>query len=580
MKLNTIRASKPSTDAPPSNQKTPFTIWVLMTALLLAFTVENVIEMRRESSTSDELVKLAGGYSCLLKGDLRLNRLHPPLLKIISALPLLALHPKIDFTDPAWEKPPKQWKFSSHFLYSNNADQLLFWGRIPVLLLALWLGFFIFRWAQRLYGSIAGLFALALYSFSPNFIAHSHLITLDAGVAALVTISFYFLWSHFRSGEKLALLWSALFMAAALASKYSSFGMLPCFVFLLWIVYRRDSLKSVVSASQNVRKSDKRNSKEKLKGGGARNGSETGFMANHEARSPVATPGTKKLQLFILICSGLVGAMGFLAYLHAPVVRSLLGGLALVKGYEHAQYPNYWHGSFVNGGGWYFFLGTFLVKSTAGVLILILGRFLVFLKNWRSEWQDSLFLCLPAVVYFVVVSTFANPIGVRYLLPTYSLQFVFVSGLVRYFARQRVVFWVLWLLVGWHTASSLAAFPASLSYFNEFVGGPSHGTEWLDDSNVDWGQELKTLKAVLDEHQISNPTLISFSFYDNPEYYGIRCVRPPQEDWLEIFQHPRPGFYAISGHWLARAEGLGFAWKLHYPVIANVGNSMFVFQVP
>ncbi len=580
MKLDTKKAAEPSADPGSLTPKTALGIWAAVFALLLSFAVQNVLEMRRETSTSDELIKLAGGYSYLLKGDLRLNTLHPPFLKALSALPLLALHPKIDFTDPSWEKPPNQWKFASHFLYSNNADRLLFWARIPTLLLALLLGFFIFRWAQCLYGSLAGIFALALYSFSPNVIAHSHLITLDAGAAAFLTISFYFLWSHYRSGGRSALLWSALFMLAALGTKYSAFGMLPCYVFLLWMIYRGFSLGTATAAAAGLKKSGKLNSKGQGKGAGARNGPQVSSGVRANGESPAKAPGTKKLQLSLLIGFVLIGFVGLLAYLRFPGIESLFTGLASVKGYQQSEYPYYWHGHFIEGGAWYFFLGTFLVKSTVALLILVVWRLLWLAKTWRSEWRDLLFLFLPAIFYFAVVSAAANPIGVRYLLPTYLLSFVFVSGLMQYFAKPKAVYWALWLILGWHVASSLARFPASLSYFNELVGGPSHGTEWLDDSNVDWGQELKTLKAVLDQHRISNPTLITFSFYDNPEYYGIQCVRPPQSEWPEIFQHPKPGYYAISAHWLARTEGLGYAWKAKYPLIASVENSMFVFQVP
>jgi hypothetical protein len=552
---------------------------MVVAALLLAFAVQNVIEMRQESATSDEIVKLTGGYTNLLKRDFRLNTLHPPLLKMISALPLLALHPKIDFTDPAWQKPPNQWKFSSHFLYSNNAARLLFWSRIPMVLLALLLGFFIFRWAQRLYGSVAGLFALTLYSFSPNFIAHSHLFTLDTGSTAFLTISFYFLWSHSRSGSRLTLLWSTLFMGAALTSKYLSVAMLPSFAFLLWLIHRRDFPAEDLSGSLGAKKSGLAGSRGKRKGGQSGKAPEKSRVAGPGGKSSASRQGTKILRLSFFICLGIIGVLGLLAYLKVPVVRSMWEGLTEVTGYGRTHFPFYWHGSFVEGGAWYFFLGTFLVKSTAGLLILTLVRFIVFLKKWRSEWRDSLFLIVPAILYFVFVSGFANPIGVRYLLPSYALLMIFASGVVRNFARQRLAFWTVWLLLGWHVVSSLAAFPHSLSYFNEFAGGPSHGTDWLDDSNVDWGQELKNLKTVLNEHHITDVALISFSSYDNPEYYGIRCSRPRQADWPELFANPQPGFYAISAHWLARAKGSGLDWKLRFPIVANIGNSMFVFQV-
>ncbi len=99
--------------------------------------------------------------------------------------------------------------------------------------------------------------------------------------------------------------------------------------------------------------------------------------------------------------------------------------------------------------------------------------------------------------------------------------------------------------------------------------------EWLDDSNIDWGQELKALKEALVERGISQVTLFSFSPYDDPEYYGIDCIRPRLPGKLTI----SPGYYALSAHEIVRMRFDGFDWMSHFPVVANLGYSMFVFKV-
>jgi hypothetical protein len=210
------------------------TIWIGVMALLSAFAVQNILEMRRESCTSDEVAHLPAGYSYLLKHDFRMNPEHPPLLKVLSALPLLALHPSMNFNDPGWNDPQKQYAFGYRFLYANDADRLLFWGRMPIVLIAILLGFYVFRWAEQLYGAISGLFALALYAFSPNIIAHAHLVTTDLGVGAFLFIAFYYLWRHLAKREKWSLYWSALAMGAALVSKFSAVLLFPLPILLLW----------------------------------------------------------------------------------------------------------------------------------------------------------------------------------------------------------------------------------------------------------------------------------------------------------------------------------------------------------
>jgi hypothetical protein len=136
--------------------------------------------------------------------------------------------------------------------------------------------------------------------------------------------------------------------------------------------------------------------------------------------------------------------------------------------------------------------------------------------------------------------------------------------------------------LGWHVVSSLASFPYSLSYFNEFVGGPSNGIYWLDDSNIDWGQELKGVKPFMDANGIETVTLFSFSLYDNPDYYGIKQTRLPAQEVNGVSVSPKsppPGVYVLSAHVLNRLKIRGIDWLSRYPVIGHLGYSMYIFRV-
>src|SRR5581483_2847356 len=57
---------------------------------------------RRESATIDEVAHIGAGVSYLQKLDLRLNEEHPPLAKIVAALPLALRGTKADYSGPAW----------------------------------------------------------------------------------------------------------------------------------------------------------------------------------------------------------------------------------------------------------------------------------------------------------------------------------------------------------------------------------------------------------------------------------------------------------------------------------------------
>jgi hypothetical protein len=88
-----------------------------------------------------------------------------------------------------------------------------------------------------------------------------------------------------------------------------------------------------------------------------------------------------------------------------------------------------------------------------------------------------------------------------------------------------------------NVASTLSAFPHTLSYFNELVGGPLNGPLHLLDANVDWGQDLLYLKDWYDEHPESKPLIaIWFGFISldiaRIEYGSLPAVAVRPNDHL------------------------------------------------
>src|ERR1043165_7759220 len=60
-------------------------------AALIAFIALALGDLRSNSPTSDETAHLVAGYSYLVTHDYRLNPEHPPLAKMVAALPLLGM---------------------------------------------------------------------------------------------------------------------------------------------------------------------------------------------------------------------------------------------------------------------------------------------------------------------------------------------------------------------------------------------------------------------------------------------------------------------------------------------------------
>jgi len=71
--------------------------WLLISALVVLMLAQMWTSIRRLSVTSDEIDHLHAGYRYLQCNDFGWNPEHPPLVKLIAALPLLAMHIKDPF---------------------------------------------------------------------------------------------------------------------------------------------------------------------------------------------------------------------------------------------------------------------------------------------------------------------------------------------------------------------------------------------------------------------------------------------------------------------------------------------------
>jgi 4-amino-4-deoxy-L-arabinose transferase-like glycosyltransferase len=496
--------------------------------------------MRLLSPTHDETTHLPSGFTYLKTGQFRLNPEHPPLVKIVSALPLLALHPKVNFDDPAWQaEPPDQWRFGYGFLFTNDADRLLFWGRMPIVLLGTLLGVYVFLWARDLFGPAAGLLALFLYSFCPNVIAHSHLVTMDLPLSSFCVMTFYHGWKYARQRKNAHLIATGLGLGLALGTKFTAVILAPVLLLLL--------LLSALLPS--------------VSGPGA---------GKRLARSAIDSA------VVLAIAATTVWAIYF--FPSDPLFY--WKGLREVYGSHDTAFEYYLMGAFSQEGWWYYFLIAFLVKTPLPTLFALALSLVLLRRLSARHWIDEVFVALPAVAVFAVTSWLAHNIGLRYVLPVYPLLFVFVSRLAGLLSLRRSFAFLGALLGTWYLGTAVWIYPDHLAYFNEAVGGPERGYEYLDDSNIDWGQDLKRVKPWLDRNGFEK-VFLSTAFNTSPAYYGIRWERVIETD---LFQKPRPGVYVMSVHILVRVRLLGLRnnthsdWLSDHQPIGRVGYSFLVYR--
>lgn len=514
-----------------------------------------------DSPIMDELPHIPAGYTYLTELDFRLNPEHPPLLKALAALPLLAERPHFPTNDPHWtESVNAQWDLGRIFLYrsGNDADAIIRLARIVPVLLSLLLIFLVFRVSRELMGPRWALLPTALVAFSPTMLAHGHYVTTDLGAAFgafLALTAFAYSLQNPTRGRIIA---AGLAFGVAQLLKFSLVMLIPLFgaLALVWGIAH-----AVRASADTVRPSWR------------------------------AQLGTVMKPLGTLI---LVMAVGFvlvyLVYLlftwHYPVERQLSDTITILTDFESSRWvvpyltplvtnpiikpfaeyllgvsmvfvrasggnTGYFLGAVTNKGWWFYFPLSLLMKETVGFLVLVAGGllagaagFLASLLRGRrvrraAEWLGTNFLEFSflsfAALYWAASITSPLNIGVRHVLPTLPLLAILAVRMLKLWLMRRAakaqnptlpdkasralppalayatatpsraLTTVAVALAVWHAGAALAATPYHLSYFNEAFGGTRNGYRYAVDSNYDWGQDLWRFRDAIGAYNRAHP---------------------------------------------------------------------------
>ena len=544
-------------------------IFLILIHFLLAVT--SIIQ---KSTTSDEALHIAAGYSYLTENDFRYNKEHPPLIKEIAAFPLLFLNLSLE-KGGAWDNA-YEWVAGNEFLFENNvdADIILFWARLPMVFLSLILAFFIFKFASELYGRKAGLFALFLYSFSPNILANAIIVQTDLPAALIILVGIYYFRKLLLEPNLKNVLVNGLVFGLALSIKFTTVYLLIFYIilFLIFIFYKKYKLKREnktyeILKLQNIIK----------------------FI-----KYSVIILIISLIILFIVYgfnFSGLFnnevkenfskqfpfsGAVyNILKFVPAP--DSYVEGLRMVTRQSETGYRAYLMGQYKKGGWPYYFPVAFLIKTPIAVLLFITLT-LIFFRKTKNNLMDELFLLIPALLYFLFFIPSQLNIGLRHILPVYPFIFIFVSKLINYKKWMKIL---IVILGTWYLIASIMIYPHYLAYFNEIVS-PDYGQNFLLDSNIDWGQDLKGLAKYLEKNNIKDKIWLSYWGNDDPDYRNINY-----EFYRRIMDEnsvcqPVKGYIAVSVNHLIgmkEYEAHCFDWLRKYEPITKIGYSIWVYKI-
>lgn len=171
----------------------------------------------------------------------------------------------------------------------------------------------------------------------------------------------------------------------------------------------------------------------------------------------------------------------------------------------------------------------FAIAACAALAHLYFPPFALVIKQWRAARFEWFVLIVPVVFYFLLSMQSSINLGVRHILPIYPFLFILLAAILfklRTIRFAKVFRIVLAAVIVVEIAEAAWIYPHYLAFFNTISGGPGAGHEYLLDSNIDWGQDLKKLKTYLDQRQISSVCLEYFG-KAIPEYYGIHAAALP-----------------------------------------------------
>ncbi|MFO7661956.1 MAG: phospholipid carrier-dependent glycosyltransferase [Chloroflexota bacterium] len=562
--------------------------WIA-TGLLLLFFFLAIDSLVGDSPTMDEQNHIARGLALLRTGDPRLSLEHPPLVNLLSALPLLTMPElRLPTDHPSWDLPRGWYEFADQFMwqYNNEATRIVFLARIPVVFLLIALALVGYRFAQALWGGFAGIFAFGLLLFEPNLMAHGRYATTDLGGTLFTFLTTFLLWILWQSPTDWDWRrWLAVSVAMGLAfgSKLSSIGFV-----VIWGILALLPLYPCFHYHNNKRY--------------------------------IESAGKRLLQLFTAGVASLVMVWGIFAFqiggnrfesltlhniftwpLPMPTFWAGLEQIFILT--QSGRMPSFMLGRFSDDGFLTYFPVAFLTKTPLVLIFLLIVAAFVLL--WRGKTRRrALFLLLPAILLYILTIQSALNIGYRHVLPALPYLLVLISGLaapeissllsgVNKPMKEKVP--ILALTFGLITVIGIALWihPHYLSYFNRIAGGPANGYRVLIDSNVDWGQDLLRLKSWMETNEVSEINLGWFGSAE-ADYYGLAYRPLPGIGRDSFFQlwwdvpfnrtKPEPGVYAISATslWevpLRVEEKTVYEWFRARQPDDRVGYSILIYHV-
>ncbi len=505
----------------------PWVTVVGVMLLLLILECQLLYSVRHESLSWDEGDHIFAGYMSLKHHDLGLNPEHPPLVKMLAAVPLVGMNLREPQLQNRFFKT-EAYMSGRDFIFQNDFETVIFRARMMASLFAVMVALLAFLTAREMFGTGAGFIALVLIVFEPNILAHGAIVATDIGAACCLLATIYAFYRYVKSPSWGRLALMGLAAGIFCITKHSAVLLAP--------------MLTLLAVTELLRRREK--------------GSEGRLRQALRLAGAIVIAGIITVGI-IWTCYGFRYSARPAGWQMNPPLESTLGALRPAEGkaitmmahrkllpeswlYGLADvrsvanvWPSYMFGKVYAHGMWFYFPIAFAIKATLTTLIFLpLIVYAIATRKLRG-WREILFLALPPAIYFYVSMTSKLNIGIRHILLVFIFLLILAAGTAwSLICKDRRWTWPIAALVLFHVISSLRAFPTSyIPYANELWGGPANVHKYLTDSTTDWGQQLKAVKRYVDERGIQQ---CWFAYTVEPAIsfraYGIPCKPLPTMD--------------------------------------------------
>jgi hypothetical protein len=538
----------------------------------------------RESVTIDEVAHIGAGLSYLQKLDLRFNEEHPPLAKVLAALPLAIRGTRADYSGVVWTGSNSffsgylgEWVFGDYVLARwNDPRSTLAWARLPMLLLTLALGWLIFVMGRRLGGDWGGLLCVAVYATTPTFLVFGPLVLTDIAITFFSLVALWAMAGLWDLPDPRNTRWMALALAGAILTKFTAAVLFFAFIGVALSMRWRPGAESPVAKAE------------------AREWRRLRWRAMRKATLGAAIIVYAGYFLLSwnqpLNIPGLAGhgpILGFLGRLLMPPWLFLCGlGWVVLTGNRatfilgHA-YPH---------GVWFYFPVLLVLKSTPGFLGLLTAAASIAAIAKRLRWEPIiprayatlwrvLWVSLTVYTGLCILSHF--DLSIRHFTNPLVLLILMLAPLPRLLSRVRVsspkLAWVsaalVILLAGSCLVTAVRTYPYYFPYLNPLASG--HPGYWLvNDSNYDWDHALPDVEQFAEQHSLTDVPIDIYGLADETAYvpHGRLwdCQAPAAEDagkWV-----------VVSANMILDAHNC--IWLMRYPQVPLAGGSMIAVRLP